>query len=816
MWTSGIGNSLMMRHTLACRNGSSLVISLILLVLMTLLILGFFVTVQLDRQSASTYADGAAADRYAKMGVDVVAARILTGTSPTNAWISGPGRIVTSPYAAAQTIELFSGSAASVDTDISVALNVPLLMQTKGVIANDSSQTLPQKWIYLRKDGTQEVAASVPTYDSANPIIGRYAFWADDLSARINWNTATGRTGNTNNSTHPSQVDLTAFSAITPEDAQLIEQFRKTNGFFNTRDEIRMVNLQHLEDVAANRYFALTHLNHSPILNPFGDSRMALTTQTNRLDAGYTNFFDVLKTANNDPGKYTNLSSAKVNALFGKIYGYLNRNDWPVLPGRSFVQKYGAECAAQIALNLIEYVRSAESTNAAVEPIRGTFNSATGAFTMSTGGMDLLGNSKRIMITEMGVEVPTTSASGAYQCKLLVEVYLPPGPSASVDLTEYLLGHNNLKTIGGLASDRTITAAEVLGSATLNPGEYRVISRIVPVTGSTPPPTLYLRTFVSSSSYVAGGFLRMDVAPLQVGAGNLVIYSTQPGVAANSIESVAVDDPFSNRNEQDWERGPNTFGDRPSTPISTIGQAPAVTEPTQDTDSEGKVTDAGPRFQTIDSPAVIGRVHSGIRGNLPGVPWRTIRLQPAKNGGSDLPDWAMLDLFTVPLGNLTAMERSVLLPSTDTRAGLININNDVQPFEGNTAVERPEPLTAALVNPAGGSVELSRAELLAENILRRSPAAEGYFYGSTNFYVSAGEAAEVMGVADTGELSEAVIREIVGLLTVQGNVFAVYSVGQSVRHAPSGKILVEGERRTLTLLERRDGGIKTVFQQKLQ
>ena len=54
---------------------------------------------------------------------------------------------------------------------------------------------MPVQWAYVLSDGTvaylgEDGRFLWNSHSEANPIVGRYAFWVDDLSCRININTA--------------------------------------------------------------------------------------------------------------------------------------------------------------------------------------------------------------------------------------------------------------------------------------------------------------------------------------------------------------------------------------------------------------------------------------------------------------------------------------------------------------------------------------------------------------------------------------------------------------------------------------------------
>ncbi len=70
------------------------------------------------------------------------------------------------------------------------------------------------------------------------------------------------------------------------------------------------------------------------------------------------------------------------------------------------------------------------------------------------------------------------------------------------------------------------------------------------------------------------------------------------------------------------------------------------------------------------------------------------------------------------------------------------------------------------------------------------------------YYYSPGGVVEIEGVADGGEKSEELVRQIANLTTARGNVFSVYTVGQAIKQTPAGKLIVSGEQRMQAMIER--------------
>ena len=102
-------------------------------------------------------------------------------------------------------------------------------------------------------------------------------------------------------------------------------------------------------------------------------------------------------------------------------------------------------------------------------------------------------------------------------------------------------------------------------------------------------------------------------------------------------------------------------------------------------------------------------------------------------------------------------------------------------------------------------VSAASAQTIADNIFNRTLATTtpvGKQYGYTNGYDSPGEVVEIKGVADGGEKSEELVRQIMNLVTTRGKVFSVYTIGQAIKQTPGGKLSVTAQQRAQAMVER--------------
>lgn len=162
-----------------------------------------------------------------------------------------------------------------------------------------------------------------------------------------------------------------------------------------------------------------------------------------------------------------------------------------------------------------------------------------------------------------------------------------------------------------------------------------------------------------------------------------------------------------------------------------------------------------------------------------------------------------MDIFTAPISPPNAFNIYIYAPHTNSFGGRVNLNSAPQPFN----LARTAPLAAVLQNNTFDSsitntLGFSTAQTKANNIFYKIKAAGGKLYGYTNAYVSPGEVVEIAGIADGGEKSEELVRQIMNLVTTRGNVFSVYTIGQAIKQTPDGKLVITAQQRVQAMVER--------------
>ena len=984
-------------HHPSSQRGVALVITLFFIVLLTIIAVGFFDSARADRSAASAHLDRLRAANMAREGIErsVATLRRETTDSPQNPgetddaynlrkrnWISQPGALIVPDPAPAdqkqlkRVVDLSSGApTASLTYSDPVLrppnLNIQLLVDQsppsylitdRKDAATSAVAEMKLKWIYVRNNiatGIYEYDASeTPKLDDkAKPIIGRFAYWSDDESSKINYNLAwkrdaAGATKNTNPLAHPSRVNLMGLtlasgSPLTEPMADAIRNYTTTTPgrYFNSFADGRTVESQTggagVSAMLAYNKFELTHFNHDPDTTFFGENRILLTTNgdlvpkiknadgTDAKNADGTpkyarEFLDIMRddkpAANLDPGNLDDIAGGqqdwaadvnggtlvqggknKYDPVIRNLIDYISKKDWPLSPGVSFKDKYYPGSAdssarlAQIAVNIIDYVRAKESKIPVIAPTRFALNPNDGKYTLHAnwaygGANSYQGICRAPYITEIGMwmekdpttpnPVPSGWPGGAtaklYKCTFKFELYLPPNygfDANGIDLVsdtaakpatgskgwfatwtevrdtaEASSVYYFISTITGnctkmrahATNGQRIMKEDITGGGgpngtSLLPGKYVTITKVFYRDKDyASRPTLTIRGALYSGvsgadSLVAsplGRWPRVNIATQALSISYKVGDPASTTLAA--MPSVEVDDPRCNVHPKDWTyQATNSFG-QPNK-ASTVGKSPTMSptgKPQQDTDQGGMVSDAslympepkgvGKNGPTGDNGRVtsigeLGFVHTGNEANDGSTPWRTIRLQPNNYpDGNTLPDWAFMDLFAVPSTGSTG-PTAIYTPHGTSVAGRINVNSHAAGFD---KLVRDRGLVALLTGTKALPT-VGAAETVAKNLYDRTLATgtnKGKTYGypwkptpavsDANAFDTPGEICEVKGVADTGEKSEDLIREIASLVTARGGVFNIYTIGQSLKQTPAGKLLVTAEQRQQAVVER--------------
>jgi Tfp pilus assembly protein PilX len=383
--------------------GIALVVTLAVLVIATIMVVGFVSSMRTERQAAATIANTLDASIIAQSAIDHaisildknIPQPVRPGAStanPTN-WIINPGLLTMLQGTNAPTqIALSSNpSTAYASNSQDADINVPL-RSGSGYTILPTSAPMRIAWIPVLKDPTAVV-------NSTNQITGRYAFWIDDEGAKINVNTAFGKTSgatqvtvgaSTYNLGHPASVNIDLLdnnpAGTTLDRVNLAAQISAQGALSSVEGIAPFLSTDSTTYLNRNRFY-LTAYSRDPEFNVFGKSRLymlraALSKLGNPLfqffrDRDAPMYFHSDENggfpASSSPGAPAPTTLADSSALFytaSALTSYFTRNDWPGMPAVSFVDKWAAGSTApvaqreadQIAWNVIAMGHFADAT----------------------------------------------------------------------------------------------------------------------------------------------------------------------------------------------------------------------------------------------------------------------------------------------------------------------------------------------------------------------------------------------------------------------------------------------------------------------
>ena len=278
------------RPTLASR-ASALLVTLLLLTIVTTIVVLMFQAVTIDRRLAADFQKGVQARTISQFALDDALQTLQSAlnnlddpfgatTAATNFWAVAPGRIDLFSLASGSsrpqrttTIALHSGYDTSQEL---VDLNFTNASGTRAIWPGGLD--MPVNWKPVLKNPSAAASA-------ANPIVGRYAFWVDDESSKVNINTADGTELYTTNSYGvgtPSSVRLGAIlTTLSTNDIKAISAAAIFNQFTDLSEVVRADTnsppTNYLAAVRSNAFF-LTEYSRSTEFNIFNEPRFQLAS----------------------------------------------------------------------------------------------------------------------------------------------------------------------------------------------------------------------------------------------------------------------------------------------------------------------------------------------------------------------------------------------------------------------------------------------------------------------------------------------------------------------------------------------------------
>ncbi|HXI83512.1 MAG TPA: hypothetical protein VNL17_05410 [Verrucomicrobiae bacterium] len=721
--------------------GIALILTLTILAVILILLLAFVSSMRTERISAKAFNDQSKAQLLAQAAIDRAVATIASATAqriatPTlfSTYVTFPGVIWTNYNGTVGFVNLYSDPTLADPTNMNdgywITGQNPLEYSTPANVQINVG------WLYVGENG----AVAPPPLAANNHLVGRYAFWVDDEATKVNIQTAGQRPvtapdayGYSTN----SEVDLNMLQAGLSASAGSIQATQGLTGF-TTIEEVKRADV-----------------GGSPS-GDFTNNQFYLTTYSN--DANYPDYADDFDALDRERSVLSTLNIRDVNGSGGggtnNAYAHLSD---PALgnmyslsgPLATFDGKYSANGLRQIVANIIAYQHDPQSL---VDPQ---------AFPLDGGGTPpvFLGLAKTPYINEVQVAYNVTGADVTR--------------SVSVELfymydTSYTAAGDTI-TISGLPAGPGFSAVPVTipVSGTFASGSYVVFTETpaelpVALGGAAILPATSIQ--ITYARPYAGTPRRLDYSGVTLPA--LTLDTASPGPVWYGAQAA---DPCVN----DTDALPGRWEGYTSPFVGTLGRR-NIWQGANPFD--GTPGPAGYPFGADMSKAVIRAAPMKSLGELGFIhttgSWQYVRLQPqpaSEKATQQIPDWAMLDLFTVGGGT----------------SGRININGGITAGTPVFGTTRLVPLNA-LLNNALTTLGTVPQNIYADDFPAGRAAIDTYGMrnGRDGIFDTAGEICEVNGLDNGGGNDfdrEAVIRRIANDITVRSSMFTVWVWAQSIK-----------------------------------
>jgi hypothetical protein len=769
--------------------GVALILTLAIITLVTLLVIAFAVSMRVENAASKNFNDLIKTRELAKGAIDQAVATIRQATTRPAAlnYVTFPGVIYDYDGATTTRKPLYSqtavGAPAPDPFDLNDAVNNKMWITGKGgeFPATTASQ-FPVGWIYVAANGATTAAAG-STLPLNAPLVGRFAFWVDDEASKINLNIA-GQVPACVDAlgicSDPLDVDLTRLLPnpfVFAADVESGGPYARATYPYTTIEEVKRANAGITPNIFdANRFSTTVYSDDAyyPNYNP-ADDLDAFGVQR-RVTSALTEAIDIKNTPGTNVCLYARLSD---NSTLGKIYS-----------GGTFATKYpvvgGVDGLKQLIANVIAYQHDPQN---AVDPQ---------AFPPDGGGDPpaYLGLARTPYINEVQVQY-TDNGDGTVTRKISVELYYPY--SADATYTSGTGGSEDTIVVNGLPSGTpaTFSTGPVPITVPANTVFNNSIPKIVfvselPVAVSPPASITIAPATVVVNYYRNPGVHRLDCAMAALGVNNLTF--TIPGfpsVGAAVYHGSEVKDPWVNELVGQWD-GYDTGG-------GGLGNANGNFSPTASILSKAHI-----RAAPMKSTGELGFIHRP-------EPGMYLTLQPG-GGGGVIPDWAILDSFTV--------DTAVILKPT---MGRININSFINPEATDPTTPRLVPLKA-LLNSVGLAANAADIYLDDNPAVRSDTFGMKQLTGTPNLngiFDTIGEVCEVPSLAlgANEAAKEAAIRRIANLITVRSSTFTIWVLAQSIKDVdkngqynppPANQDFVAGEVKAQAVVERYENPIGTV------
>jgi hypothetical protein len=635
---------------------------------------------------------------------------------------------------------------------------------------------------------------------SVGQLVGRFAYWVDDESTKVNVNTAQSRASDPFGFT-PAAIDLSQlFSTIGSPlaDANAIVNYTTGTRPLDTIESIKLTQpaVANAPSISANSFFNdeffVTANATSPDLTPWGDKRTNLTALLT--------------------GVITPAQKRAVVPVIANVLSSANMGAWS--GGKTFLNKYNN--VNQIAANIVDYITPDNiPTDSGSGPLDLTPPTFLGL--KQTPYLNELVISNTFVVATDPVLAPagtitissTVTAELWYMYTNSTGWSPPPGTSIVVQGSLPILINppvqaGPISVGGGLVTIKPIFPHMGPSDGTVNGGQFAyrtVVATLPPVTFPvTDTGVGYTAQLLSggAAAIFTSPLGRMDYAqitflPTPIPPAPPVAIPAAPATLTLVWQAQCNDPrvkPISTPWQQITNGLPNTLGTF-NTSVNMVMGSGTITG---DGDISCHIL-SGSNHRGTMYPSELAYIHTGI-------PWRTFYLepQPVAEIGS-LPDWLAVDLFsTTDITNVPG------------RMNINVVNGDPNSY----SPARTQPLSALLSgNPSAAAVANNISGFQVHN----TPPLPAFATvpNAPNTFTTAGQICEVDGLADAGSLTPKSLREapaeaVVNLVTPRSDTFTIWAIAQSIKKvalAPpllstfvSGTDLITGEVMIQAVVQR--------------
>jgi hypothetical protein len=758
---------------LRSERGVALILTLAIIALVTLLVIGFSTSMRVENTASKNFNDLIKTREMAKGAIDEVVGTIREYTTrnaaPLNIinYVTFPGSVYYMDNAGVtRRKELYSVNAADPNlvlaSDwITTNLNAVSVLWITG---NGEFDTTPVPdpsqikvgWLYVPQDPAQATGPN-------NPIIGRYAFWVDDEAAKINIDTAGQPTTPVPTPDYgysvSNEVDVSVLLSNLNSFAPQIGNARSPNPY-TTVEELKRADPGIRPNMFdANRFSLTTYSDDLNDLDVFGRQRKVLSALSNPSDLADAAGVDSAYNRLADPGLmkvYSDPALASIDPAFEK--------------------KYTKNGLKQILANIIAYqqdpLNPAPPDDGNEPPL-------------------YLGLGRTPYINEVQVKYQDDGAGNVTRI-ITVELFYLYGSDGSYTPGPDTIEVKGLPTFGVFAASPITVIVPV---ADVFDGTTRYRTYTIP---ETQPFSLPLDpgTPTIVVNYKRGAN-RLDCSQLVLPATTQLVNPSD-----GSWHGAQVNDPCVNSVPTDW------IGY--VAPNGTLGLPNSVyVLPAGEPDPHSKARMRGNKMQSVGELGYIHRPES----------WKYLKLQPGGGASAgQIPDWAILDLFTV--GNTVP----------NVTKGRINVNSLINPglVPAAPATQRLVPLEA-LLNSIITPPNMVAANIYLDDNTVRGQDTYGMYEngGNEGIFDTIGEVCEIplLATGANEAAKEAAIRRIGNLITVRSNAFTIWVIAQSLKQPtargaiPIGQFdptldLITGEVRAQAVVERYEQGGLVKFRTK--